>query len=85
MKQQQETTRIQHYSHHTTNVQVPEQCVDGHLFPGDALSQHVSGERGEAEQGLQNGVHVACVSQIGKPTKEQECITIIITDYLSST
>ena len=43
---------------------VPEQCIDGHFLPWDALLQHVIGEGGEAEQGLQDGIHVASVAKV---------------------
>lgn len=45
---------------------LPEQGINRHLLPWDALLQHVIGERGEAEEGLQDGVHVASVAQVGK-------------------
>lgn len=45
---------------------VPEQCIDGHLLPRNALLQHVIGKGGEAEEGLQDGIHVAGVSQVRK-------------------
>lgn len=50
---------------------VPEQCIDGHLLPWDALPQHVIGERGEAEEGLQDGIHVASVAQVGESVKHE--------------
>lgn len=46
---------------------VPQQRIDGQLLPWDALPQHVAGEGREAEEGLQDGVHVASVAQVGKP------------------
>lgn len=45
---------------------VPEQCIDGHFLPRDALPQHVIGEGREAEEGLQDGVHIASVAQVGE-------------------
>lgn len=45
---------------------VPEQRVDGHFFPRDALPQHVVGEGRQAKQRLQDGVHVASVAQVGE-------------------
>ena len=46
---------------------IPEQCIDGHLLPRDALPQHVVGEGREAEERLQDGVHVAGVAEVGEP------------------
>lgn len=59
---------------------VPEQCVDGHFFPRDALPQHVIGEGRQAEQRLQDGVHVTSVAQVGESaievrTQRQQLIT----------
>lgn len=54
-----------------SGADVPEQGVDGHLLPRDALLQHVIGERGEAEEGLQDGVHVAGVAQVGEATTQR--------------
>lgn len=45
---------------------VPEKCIDGHLLPWDALPQHVMGEGGKAEEGLQDGIHVASVAKVGE-------------------
>lgn len=54
-----------HYTEDKFNV-LPEQCINRHLLPWDTLLQHVIGEGGEAEEGLQDGVHVAGVAQVGK-------------------
>lgn len=56
---------------------VPEQRIDGDLLPRDALPQHVIGEGGEAEEGLQDGVHVAGVAQVGESDRKDLNIRII--------
>lgn len=46
---------------------VPEQGIDGHFLPQDAVPQDIVGEGGEAEEGLQDGIHIASVAKVGKP------------------
>lgn len=45
---------------------VPEQGIDGHFLPRDVIPQYIIGEGGEAEEGLQDGIHIASVAKVGK-------------------
>lgn len=49
-----------------------EEGVDGDLLPRDALLQQVAGERGQAEEGLQDGVHIAGVPEVGESAGEAD-------------